>query len=452
MRRLLLAAVGVLLASALPASPPVQAQPEAAPDTLAWEQVGTLLDMDGLFFDADTLHVAGIGNPVQVLRPGDEDFSQAFPFNVFAKDIMVTAERTKCLLEQSASGVGCSVDEFRTWYGTQDKALTLPVATSEGALLLGTRGNSNGGRLAARSTDGGATWEEVGLGDGFAGLGTTTLVVIPPSAAQPAGRFVAAGYGGLAYSDDDGRSWHPTPLYGGLAYAAWSSVRIPAGPHAGRLLAVVERGAPGGEPTGLYQSADGAEWARLGPIPTGGTFSTRLTAAPDGAVYAYRRTSPGAPVWRSLDGGQTWENVGPVWTAWPAEAREIVAGPDGRLWAACGGGGFSGYDGGVFRTVERVVSAAGGPGGPGPRGVSLAVYPNPARGAGRAVLGLGAAAEARLAVYDVLGREVAVLAERAFAAGEHEVAFEAARLPAGLYLVQVSSEHGTFSERLTVVR
>jgi len=443
--------VVVLVATAVTSVAPAQ----TLPDTLVWERVGTLNDVRGLSFDGDTLYGTPIGDTFQVLHPGDADFSQAFPSaNLRAKDLLITLERIIFALSPSASGLGRSVDWGQSWPDVHESAKTLPVPTPEGALLLGPNEPEV---VAARSTDGGATWTPRGLGDGTDGLGTTHLVVTPPSAALPAGRIVAAGYGGLAYSDDDGRSWLPTALYGGLAYAAWSAARIAEGSHdgdsPGRILAVVERGAPGGEPTGLYASEDGgATWTRLGPIPGGGTFDTRLAAAPDGAVYAYLQRTDEAPVWRTVDGGQTWVNLGPVWVEWPAEVREITAGPDGRLYAACSGGGFSGFDGGVFRTTEPVVTVASEPGALDTPRDELEAYPNPSSGSVTVVLTSSEAAEVTVAVFDVLGREVAVLHDGLLAAGTHRLAFDGAGLPAGVYLVRVESSGDQLTERITLLR
>ena len=449
MRRLLFLVAGALLADA--SATPSYAQTQ--PDTLVWERVGTVNDVRGLFFDADTLYAAAVSDPIQVFRPGDADWSQAFPTNARARDLLITPERVVCLLVTAASGLGCSIDSLQTWYGYHDKAFTLPVRTPEDALLLGP---NMVGVVAARSTDDGATWTEHGFAEGSGaedeGLTPRSLVVIPPSEALPNGRIVAAGSYGIAYSDDDGRSWYPTELFGHLAYVAWSATRIEHGEHAGRLLAIVERGAPGGSPTGLYRSTDGIAWERITDVPGGNTFDGRLMAAPGGAVYAYDTNTAGRSVRRSIDGGETWQRVGPVWTEWPAEAREIVAGPDGRLYAACSGGGFAGYDGGVFRTVEAVfpVDAEAEP--PETLGTRLEVYPNPSRGAATVALTLSEPSEVRVVVYDVLGRAVAVLHAGPLGAGEHALAFESAGLPAGVYLVRAEGSGFSAAHRLTVVR
>lgn len=86
------------------------------------------------------------------------------------------------------------------------------------------------------------------------------------------------------------------------------------------------------------------------------------------------------------------------------------------------------------------------------RETRLSVYPNPSFGEATVALTLAEAAEVRVAVFDVLGREVAVLHEGSMAAGERALAFETARLPSGLYLVRAKGETFSASLRMTVVR
>lgn len=83
----------------------------------------------------------------------------------------------------------------------------------------------------------------------------------------------------------------------------------------------------------------------------------------------------------------------------------------------------------------------------------LPAYPNPAR-AGEAVrLGLRLAqpAEVRLAVYDALGRRVAVLAAGPLGAGTHEVVWDGA-LAAGTYFYRFEAGSHAETRRLTLVR
>jgi hypothetical protein len=57
-----------------------------------------------------------------------------------------------------------------------------------------------------------------------------------------------------------------------------------------------------------------------------------------------------------------------------------------------------------------------------------------------------------LAVYDVLGRRVAVLADAVQPAGPHEATLNAEGLASGVYLVRLTTPTGRQTQRLTVVR
>jgi len=88
-----------------------------------------------------------------------------------------------------------------------------------------------------------------------------------------------------------------------------------------------------------------------------------------------------------------------------------------------------------------------------PSGPALHVpYPNPSRG--RVTLGfsLPERAPVRLAVYDALGRSVAVLVDDVRAAGTYAVALDAAALPSGTYLVRLQAGGAVQTQRVTLVR
>ncbi len=71
-------------------------------------------------------------------------------------------------------------------------------------------------------------------------------------------------------------------------------------------------------------------------------------------------------------------------------------------------------------------------------------YPNPFNPATQISFALPEASEVRLTVYDLLGKEVAALAEGPRAAGTYEVRFDAGHLPSGVYLYRL--EAGSFTE------
>jgi len=105
-------------------------------------------------------------------------------------------------------------------------------------------------------------------------------------------------------------------------------------------------------------------------------------------------------------------------------------------------------------TVSPGVSAEGGAT---PQAARLsAVYPNPVRG-GRATVNLSLGETqgqaVRVAVYDALGREVAVLHDGPLAGGaNHQLAVPAHALAAGVYYVRATGERFTLVRPVTVAR
>ncbi|MEO0558932.1 MAG: choice-of-anchor I family protein [Bacteroidota bacterium] len=83
--------------------------------------------------------------------------------------------------------------------------------------------------------------------------------------------------------------------------------------------------------------------------------------------------------------------------------------------------------------------------------LTLIAAPNPTANRADITFGVAEATTVRVAVYDALGREVALLADGPHTQGRHTVSFDAASVPAGLYVVRV---HGADMQttRLTVVR
>jgi hypothetical protein len=78
--------------------------------------------------------------------------------------------------------------------------------------------------------------------------------------------------------------------------------------------------------------------------------------------------------------------------------------------------------------------------------------PNPFSSQTTLAFDLPEASSVRLSVYDVLGREVAVLVEGAVAAGSHAATFEAAGLPNGVYVVRLEVGGLIAQQQVTLVR
>lgn len=99
---------------------------------------------------------------------------------------------------------------------------------------------------------------------------------------------------------------------------------------------------------------------------------------------------------------------------------------------------------GAFVVAGEATTAAG------PDAPAVAVWPSPVQRAATVRYTLGAAGAARVSVLDVLGREVALLADGPAASGAHEARLDAAGLAPGLYVVRVAAG-GTVAVRTVVV-
>lgn len=78
-------------------------------------------------------------------------------------------------------------------------------------------------------------------------------------------------------------------------------------------------------------------------------------------------------------------------------------------------------------------------------------YPNPARATATVRFDLAVPGAVRVRVYDVLGRQVAALADEAMPAGAHAVDLDAAALPAGLYFIRLEAAGRAHARPLVIV-
>ena len=433
-------------------------------DTLVWEPVGDVQQVTWLAFDVDTLYAGTESYSDQrgdlyiaELRPSSSEWARAFDHTLRGDGLVFFPGGLTFF--RASRRLGHSLDGGHTFSDGPviDGVFSLPVRVPDGGLVVG---YDSATRPAARSDDDGLTWT-VHDGPDLA-LTPTHLEVLPAAAGLPDGRVVGAGYGGIGYSDDGGRTWAPTEFSGseGVAFAAWTLARVAEGPrdggHGGALLAVVEGN--GGLPPTVHRSVDdGLTWKPVAPTPMGIGYTARLLAGPDGAVYLYSVSDTedhdALPIWRSTDGGATWDDVGPLWTAWRAYPTELAVGPDGHLWASAMGEYRYGLRvGGVFRTTTPVYAVAG-EAWPARhrRGPGLSVFPNPAGRVATVALALASPAEVSVRVYDLMGREVAVVHEGPAPDGAR-LWVETAGWPAGTYVVRAEASGVVASVVLVVAR
>ncbi len=79
-------------------------------------------------------------------------------------------------------------------------------------------------------------------------------------------------------------------------------------------------------------------------------------------------------------------------------------------------------------------------------------YPNPFNPVTVVPFSLANTSKVSIKVYDLVGREVAVLVDGVMPTGRHEVTFEASMLPTGVYLIRMEAMGKVFTQRVTLMK
>lgn len=300
--------------------------------------------------------------------------------------------------------------------------------------------------------------------------------------------YISADGGQIFRSVDDGVTWvFMGRLPGGAADTPWSLVVDPDDD------TIIYAGTFG---NGVMVSHNrGKNWA---PVDGNATLLANnaghvfdMVFDPDAHVLLL---GTGRGVWRSADGGDTWSLLDPAFLFGippdgpnPPEVRSLAYDAAGNLYVATWGNGvhvntdptgvgtFDPYAlrGEFVFTVEI---------NPGTGDVFMASrdagmqfvlasatsnetqveipsefvlegnFPNPFNPTTNIRFAVPEAGNVRLSVYDLLGREVAVLVDGMIESGWHDVRFDASKLPSGAYLYRLETSQGAASRMLTLLK
>ncbi len=79
-------------------------------------------------------------------------------------------------------------------------------------------------------------------------------------------------------------------------------------------------------------------------------------------------------------------------------------------------------------------------------------YPNPFNPSTNIAFQLPESSDVSLKIYDMVGREVAVLINRQMSAGSHTATFDASNLPSGMYFYRLETATGSLSRKMTLIK
>jgi photosystem II stability/assembly factor-like uncharacterized protein len=356
-------------------------------------------------------------NQGAVWAPADTSFQSTSAYSVLSRgsDIFVGT---------TGKGIYRSTDGAATWFsaGTalNGNARTVWSMTSDGGTVYA--GTSSG---AYRSTNDGGAWVQATMG-------------IPDSVIRRVfardGTLLAGTFSSLHRSTDAGSNWTP------------STVGLPQyfQPEA---FAVADSFMFVATYSGVYRTSDrGVSWTDA---------SVGLPSAPDvRSLFTYQLPLPEAKllfaglgnggVYVSANRGLSWFDAG----AGLAGGVEVLslAGDPTRLYAGT-------YAHSLWsRPIAEMIVAVRAENGMPEKFELLQNYPNPFNPLTVIGYRLPVVSDIRLVVFDLLGREVSVLAEGRMDAGAHEVEFDASALPSGVYFYRLQAGGTVATKRLLLLR
>ena len=382
----------------------------------SWEPVNMGLDSDSVFALAATSDGLLFAGTEHGIYRSDDDGNAWVGANTNLPDVVIgsLAVDPIGILYAATHGEGVyrSTDDGDSWEavnnGLASKSVTEVAVDSSGIVYAGA---FLGGVF--RSLDEGDTWEIVddnGLDNPF----------VPSLAVNAAGIVFHGSDGGVYRSLDDGDSWEA--LTSGLD-----------NPFVEELVVSRDDVLFAGTDGGVYRSLDDGDSWEVVHDETLGSRTVRTLVT--NASYALFAGTHGGGVFRSLDHGASWEAVNDGLENLYVSA--LAVGLDGSLYAGTVGGG-------IFKR-STLTDVSGQTEDAIPTDFELSGnYPNPFNPTTLIRYALPTQSAVKLTVYDAAGRQVAVLVDSERPAGRHEVAFDATKLPSGVYFYRLDA--GSFSE------
>ncbi|HYE95457.1 MAG TPA: hypothetical protein VD962_04565 [Rubricoccaceae bacterium] len=337
-----------------------------------------------------------------------------------------------------------------------------------------------------RSMDGGFTFAPI-----VPPTGSATAFVAPFALAPTMPQRLYAGRAIIYRSDNRGSSGTWRTTNGGVALDGNPALALTVAPSDSNTVYVST--APittGASRTRLWKTVNaGASWTQVtGTLPDRYLMDVAIHPTNPAIAYVVASGWGAGHVFKTTDGGASWTDVTGVLPDAPTTAvvidplrpNDVYVGNDVGVFVSRDGGAswgtFSNGLPGVTLTSDLQISpsdrtlrvathghgmykraldgdpTANEPPAPAAAVALETVAPNPVRDRATVTFRLDRPAHVRLALYDARGRAVAVVLDRAMAAGRHTVPVEAARLAGGTYVVRLMADGRALARPMTVVR
>jgi photosystem II stability/assembly factor-like uncharacterized protein len=266
-------------------------------------------------------------------------------------------------------------------------------------------------------------------------LSNSEMITMDICESNPDWIYTVANARSVWYTNDGTTTWTACSVTG---LPSRKAVMIAVDPHVPQRAVLVFSGYGTGH---VYRTTDaGASWADIsGNLPDMPVNAVKFDPAQSSHLYIGTEFG----VFRTTNGGVSWE---PFMNGLPnVVVTDLRLHPTTRtLRAATYGRGMWETELGPIVAVEPDAIT------PEPLFLSRQI-PNPIQGAAAFRFGVRAREHVRLAIYDITGREVAVLVDGEVAPGIHSATWEA-NVADGIYLMQLQARSGAALSRKIVVQ
>ena len=320
---------------------------------------------------------------------------------------------------QFGDGVYKSDDNGNTWTKVWDaisSGMNCLYIDQQNVIYVGMNYYDSQGGIF-RSEDGGNTW--------------TNIFELPANIYEIVklnnGRILAASYGQIYFSDDNGVNWNSTSS--GLVQATISDIAL----NQENEIFITTLG------YGIYKSVDnGLTW--ITKMGAGWDFSC-LKISSDGKIYA---ATQGNWLYESDDNGDNWFLV----NGGLNDSKYILS-----LEITKSGFLFAGMDYyGIYKSVNKVVTTLNEENTVPSKFELMQNYPNPFNPSTSIEYSVPSNEYVLLKVYDLLGNEVNTLVNERQSAGNYEVNFDASNLASGIYFYRIQSGSFIQTKKLMLLK